>query len=562
MVTTIRKGSLVFFIIYLVIFFLGLKALTHGFPDIERFFAEWMDERITLTDIMTFGTLNFAPKHIFHPPLYHYLTFIPISMFFIIGKLTGIFADKIEFVRLYFNNTHYFFLIGRITSYLFYWLSAIMIYKTSRLFYSKVVSHISTLSYLLIPRFIFDFSTTRPETLLFLNTSLFFYFFLKYYLDNKELKYLFLASFFLGLSTATKYNALFLGSIFIPALIFYLRNQNHIRRNYKSLLFLCFKLAFFVFLGFFIGDPFFIILFKKYIYNLSLFSRVEVKYYWEGYAPVVFLLTHIKELSSTLYFNFFGFLLLLFGSWRLFKKDKVLFTILFFVILIYEFYFGIYLSACSPLRYLNPLLPIAVLIFSAGVNYVLKYKKRFISILIIFFIILFFNYLDILIGLSLKPTYLQEARAFIEKNIPEFTNICIASNSHLPQLNMTRESYNHLIETAPRIKDIRGRELAYKEMDNNEKYESIFRELRIQSLLKKPQYNLIRWDGNIKSEQEAGAFFKKNNIRYAISNGAWMVNNKNLTDLKTVSLMKEFRPKNIKVYQGRLYLYKIELENN
>src|SRR3989338_5048870 len=106
-----RKYSMLFIFIYCLLFLLGIKTLFHGFPDIERFFAEWMDERFTLTYIMKFGTLNFAPTQIQHPPLYHYLTFIPIAVFFAFGRLIGFFHDKVDFVRFYFNDTHYFFFI-------------------------------------------------------------------------------------------------------------------------------------------------------------------------------------------------------------------------------------------------------------------------------------------------------------------------------------------------------------------------------------------------------------------------------------------------------------------
>jgi len=551
-----KKQNLIFIFLYSTLFLLGIKALFHGFPDIERFFAEWMDEKLTLTYIMKFGTLNFAPTEIWHPPLYHYLTFIPIAMFYVIGKLTGLFYDKIEFVRFYFSNTHYFFFIGRTMSYIFYWLTAAMIFKIARLFYNRLVSHITTLSYLLIPRFIFDFSTTRPETLLFLNVSVFFYFFLKYYLNNKR-KYLFIAAFVLGVSTATKYNALYLCSIFVPLLIFQLKNRRLYSKDFKEFLALYTTTAFFIFLGFFICDPFFVIKFNKYFYNLMMYSTVEMKHYWTG-DSAIFVLTHVKELISLIYVNFFGFFILLLGSWSLLRKDKRLFIYVFFTILVYEIYFGIFLNNQAPLRYLNPLLPLAMLIFSGGINFIVTYRRKLMPFLIIFGMVLFYNYLDIWRGLSVHQTYIQEARAFIEETIPEFTTICITSVGKLPQLNMTEESYHRLIKTAP-IWNIKGHELTYKDMDKQD-YDSVFKKMWVQSLMKKPQYNLLRWNSNIKTEKEALAFFKRNNVKYIMGTAIPMVDNKRLVDTEMVSLLREFKPKNRKVYGDfRLYLSKTNL---
>lgn len=552
-----KKYNLIFIFSYVVLFLLGIKTLFHGFPDTERFFAEWMDERITLMAIVKFGTLNFAPTIIMHPPLYHYLTFIPIAMFFILGKLIGFFHDKVDFVRFYFNNTHYFFFIGRMMSYIFYWLTAVLIFKITRLFYNKIVSYVTTLTYLLIPRFIFDFSTTRPETLLFLNASIFFYFFLKYYLNNSELKYLFTSAFFLGACVATKYNAIYLGSIFIPLFIIQLKEIDDI----KGFVILYLKVGFLILLGFFICNPFFILQAGKYLHNLIVYNE-EAKYYWNSFYSD-FLPRHFKEIGSFIYLNPAGVLILLFGSWQLFKKDKRLFLMGFFVFLVYEIYFGVYLKSYSPLRYLNPLLPVAALFFSSGVNLIFKYSKNLMPVMIIFYGLLGYNYIDIWQGLSFGPTHIQKARAFIEKNIPEFTTICITVDNYIPQLNMTRGSYNYLIKTAIQWDNIPGHELNYRTMDSEENYGSVYRELRINSLMKKPQYNIVRWDNSIDSETKAKEFIAKNNIKYIITRDSQVIPNGKVDYKGIVSLIKEFDPENKRIYREvftdvRLFLYKVK----
>lgn len=553
-----KKNKLLIAFLYLFLFVIGTRTLWHGFPDIERFFPEWMDERLTLTHIMKFGSLDFSPKDIFHPPLYHYLTFVPISLFFLIGKLIGIFSDKIDFARFYFNNTHYFFLIARSVSYIFYWLAALVIFKILRLFYSKVVSHIVALSFLLIPRFIADYSTIKPETLLFFITSGFFYFFLKYYMHEEKTEYLFISAFILGLATAAKYNALFLGFIYIMLMLSKILKNKSV--NYRYITSQIFGIAFFVFLGFFIGNPFFILKFKTYFYNFYIFATVHTRYYNKGYWPAVFGITHLKYLCSTLYLNIFGFLIFTMGILNLFKKERKLFILLFSTILLFEIYFGLYQKDCSPLYFLNPLFPFVALIFGGGVGAIIK-NKRYLWVLIMFFLTVTFNYYIFWRDLSQRPTHLQKARLFIEENMPEFTNICIGTNNNLPQLNMTRQSYKHLIQTAP-TRVIEGHERNYRKMDDDSKYDSIFKELRIQSLAKKPQYNLIRWPSDIKDEARARDFFKKNNIEYILSSGKFSFGGKDVEEMLIASLVKNFEPNNVRVYEeAGLYLYKVNLNN-
>lgn len=556
----INRNNLVLILGYILLFVLGTKVLPHHFPDVDRFFSDWMDEGIELTMIMKFGMLNFAPTQVIHPPLYHYLTFVPVCAFFIIGKLIGLFHDKIDFVRFYFNNTQYFFLIGRIASYIFFWLSAIMIFKICRLFYSRTIAHISTFAYLLIPRFVADYSVMRPETLLFLNAAIFFYFYLKYCL-NKGNKYILFAAFFWGVSTASKYNACFLGVIFVPTLLIFFKQKRAGLSNYKDLLFTSSKICVLAFLGFFICDPFFILKIGTYLHNLAMYS-MEARYYW-GDRGAVFGWTHIKELNSLLYLNVFGFFIFLLGIWSLCKKYRYLVFCALFTILVYELYFGIFQKSFSPLRYLNPVMPMAALFFAAGIDFVVMNKKKFALVFAAFAMVLLYNYFEFWNAYSLRPTYMQQGRAFIEKNIPEFTVICLVSRSRIPQLSMTKESYYRLIDNPPTMDAIKGHELTYVEMDSRKKYEDIYKNLKVESMAKTPQYNLFLWDRKIMSKDKAVEFFKNNGIQYAISDQPWIIGSEKIEDTKIASLIKVFKPENRRAWAGTepypfdLYIYKI-----
>lgn len=533
---------------YIFLFLFGIQTLFYGFPDINRFFEEWMDERFTLTMIMKFGTLNFAPTQITHPPLYHYLTFIPIAAFFIIGKLVGLFHSKIEFVRFYFNNTHYFFFIGRMMSYFFYWASAFVIFKIARMFFSAAVSHFAVLSYLLVPQLIFYASAAYPDALLILNSAIATYFFLKFRLDQKAVKYLYFASFFLGVSAASKYNGMFLGVMFIPLLADHFRNYALPKRDFYGFLRLCAIMGFLVFAGFFLCDPFFILQFKKYFHN-QLMHNIETRYYWKdllfGVPPG---LKHLKELIAMHNINPVGFLVLLFGFRNLFKKYRKVFICAFSAILAYEVYFGVYMYSCSPLRFLNPLAPLAVLVFASGVDFVTQ-RRRLPVLLAVFLPLTAYSYFDVVRGLSVRPTHIQKARAFIEQSIPEFANICVMFPGYLPQLNMTRQSYFHFLNTIPPIRQIPGHELVYEPMENPEDYDPVLREIRVESMTKRPQYNLVRLDNNVATFQDLKSFLKKNNIEYILTTSEITAEDKEIGNCKVLTLVNRFAPANKRIYK-------------
>ncbi|MBU1147620.1 MAG: hypothetical protein KKD11_04640, partial [Candidatus Omnitrophica bacterium] len=374
----------------------------------------------------------------------------------------------------------------------------------------------------------------------------------KYYLNADKTKYLFLASLLLGVSIATKYNAAYLAFTFIPLFIMQIMKI----QDRKRTVFLYLKAGFFIFLGFFICDPFFVVQAGKYLHNLMIYSE-ETKCYWnDGYFS--FFPRHLVEISSFMYLNFMGVIILLFGAWGIFKKYKKLFIIIFFVILAYEVYFGIYLKNYSPLRYINPLIPIAALLFGSGVDFIFKCRKKLMPVLIVFFPLLTYNYLDIWHGMSFGPTHIQKARAFIEENIPEFTTICIISDNYIPQLNMTREAYDYLIRSAVQWDSV----LMYKDMDGEKNYDSVFRKMRAESLMKRPQYNFVRWDNSVDTEEKAAEFLKKNSVKYIISKDSIIIGGKTLESTKIALFIKEFRPRNKRIYKAvfadvSLFLYEV-----
>lgn len=550
-----RRESSILIFAYISLFLIGIAALFHGLPDIERFFAEWMDEKLTLTSIMKIGALNFKPPQAFHPPLYHYLTFVPIALFYLIGKVSGLFATQLDFVRFYSYHTEYFFLIGRAMSYVFFWFSAAMIYKIIKLFYSKTVSHLSVFAFLLTPALIIDSSTTRVDTLLILSTLIFFYFFFKFYSQKYEMRYLYISAFFLGVSAASKYNAVFLLVYFVPLVYFLAKDK--IIRGLSAFAALFLKLGVFFILGNFICNPFFFLNFKTYGHNLVAFQQ-ELRYYWGDYAPSVFILTHLRELASFLYLNLLGLVILFLGAVTLYKRNRRLCILLFSGMLVFEAYFSITLPNCFPLRYTYPLLGAAVIFFASGVEFILSKHTRLKILVVIFFVLIGYNYFDIWREFSSGPTQAQEARRYIESNIPALSAICIVPNQHLPQLNMTRESYWRLIQTAPVLETRGGQPINYVIIEDKHMYNDKIQEIWIESLTQYPQYDLYRWDRNIESMEQAEAFFKKNNIKYVLALTPVILGNRSLEESGGLSLLKAFKAKKARVYNAvSLLLYRV-----
>ncbi|MCK4890393.1 MAG: glycosyltransferase family 39 protein, partial [Candidatus Aminicenantes bacterium] len=184
------------------------------------------------------------PVH-YYPPFFLYLNFV----FSLILKKLTIFLGIIDFGNL-FQHSDFGFIFtlktGRLLSALFGTFNIYMVYLIGREFFNKYVGISAALLLSVFWPHVIDSHNFKSDVLLTLLITIVAYYALKF-LRTKNKFHLFLASIFLGLSVASKFNGAFFGiALLIP--LFYLRKEFSIIKG-------LFYIAAGGVLGFFAGAP-------------------------------------------------------------------------------------------------------------------------------------------------------------------------------------------------------------------------------------------------------------------------------------------------------------------
>jgi len=220
------------------------------------------------------------PIH-YYPPFFLYLNFV----FSLILKKLTIFLGIIDFNNIFLNSDFgYIFTLktGRIMSALFGTLNIYMIYLIGKEFFNKYAGLISAVILSVFWPHVIDSHNFKSDILLTLLITVLVYFSLKF-LRTKNKWHLFFASFFLGLSVASKFNgAFFIVMVIVP--IFYVRKEMNI---FKNLYFA----AIGGILGFFLGAPNWLIHpFSNFKVTLEYLKGLSAEVAWYDPFPSSFLL--------------------------------------------------------------------------------------------------------------------------------------------------------------------------------------------------------------------------------------------------------------------------------
>ncbi len=209
----------------------------HGYP-----FSYYSDEQHFVNRAISFGSGDLNP-HWFHKPAFlMYILFSEYGLFFVIGKIIGMFSNVDSFAIYYFKNSWPFILIGRITVTLFGIATIYVVYKIGEKFWSKKAGLFCSMFLTLSYGHIFCGQDVKADVPTTFFTVLSIYFLLKV-VDNKSFnkKDYILAGLFAGLGTATKYYSIALLPCILIVSIYEIINKRNI------------------------------LLFKKYLYSLISF---------------------------------------------------------------------------------------------------------------------------------------------------------------------------------------------------------------------------------------------------------------------------------------------------
>ncbi|KPK34115.1 MAG: hypothetical protein AMK70_08535 [Nitrospira bacterium SG8_35_1] len=199
----------------------------HDYP-----FSYYPDEEHFVKRALSFGSGDLNP-HWFHKPAFlMYVLFIEYGLFFLIGKIIGVFPDVHAFAVYYFKNSGPFILIGRITVTLFGVLTVYATYRIGVRFWSKQAGLYASLLLALCYGHIFAGQDVKADVPTTFFTVLSVYYLLRICSYGFQTRDYVFAGLMAGLGTATKYYSIaLLPCIFLVAFIEGLRNK-----NFRSLL--------------------------------------------------------------------------------------------------------------------------------------------------------------------------------------------------------------------------------------------------------------------------------------------------------------------------------------
>jgi hypothetical protein len=220
------------------------------------------------------------PLFFIYPTFYSYFIAIIYGFYYALGYLAGWFSSSSDFAVQFMLNPTAFYLMGRISNALVIIISAVFIYKTSRLFISAAWSFLIALLFLnSINVFEFTFWMV-PDAFLLLGTSLVCYFILKGFRKGIAKWEIILASLICGLTISSKYNAGFLALGWLVYLFFFA--DTDFNKRLKSAAMALFTLL----LGFLIGSPYWILSFPKFWAGFKMIvSQAQYAYNFETGIP-------------------------------------------------------------------------------------------------------------------------------------------------------------------------------------------------------------------------------------------------------------------------------------
>ncbi|MFQ5751472.1 MAG: ArnT family glycosyltransferase [bacterium] len=239
--------------ILLAAFILRLSGIGYGLPALYN-----SDEPFNVVNALSYGAKkSLEPSYFVYPSLYSYFLFAIFGLYFVAGKMLGVFVNAVDFGVSYFLNPTGLFFAGRLASVLLGVATVWLVFKIGQRFFSNKIGLFASaiLTFSFIHADLSHWILLEPAVGFLTALALYFIF---RFSEDHTLKMNILAGFVSGLAISTKYNA---GFIFVPLLISIIL----IYKKQISRLFLQVSLSISaLLLGFFLGTPYWVLSFSKY----------------------------------------------------------------------------------------------------------------------------------------------------------------------------------------------------------------------------------------------------------------------------------------------------------
>jgi 4-amino-4-deoxy-L-arabinose transferase-like glycosyltransferase len=245
-----RKYGLIAAIVILagILRFLGIW---HDYP-----YSFYPDEVHFVKRALSFGSFDFNPHWFHKPAFYMYLLFFEYGIFFVIGKVIGLWGTVSDFAVSYVKNPGPFYIIGRSTTALFSIGSILVAYRVGERHFKEGTGIMAALFLALCFGHVAASQVVKADTpaMFFAVASMFF---LLNYLDEKDLKNLVLAAVFAGVGTATKkYPIVMLVPIFVSIFLVHRETGENPGWRLRRMAFCMTVVLFMFYLSYFVSSPY------------------------------------------------------------------------------------------------------------------------------------------------------------------------------------------------------------------------------------------------------------------------------------------------------------------
>ncbi len=231
-----------------VLRFLGVW---HGYP-----YSYYPDEAHFVKRALAFGSFDFNPHWFHKPAFYMYLLFFEYGIYFVVGKIIGLWNGISGFAEGYIVNPGPFYMIGRVTTVFFSIGSIIVVYKIGERFFKEGTGTIAALLLSLSYGHVVTSQDIKADTpaMFFLVLSMFF---LLNYTREMRMKDLLISAIIAGVGTATKkYPMMMLAPIFMGVVIVNMQTLEGVSvRLRKTALSICIALLLFI-AAYFVCSPY------------------------------------------------------------------------------------------------------------------------------------------------------------------------------------------------------------------------------------------------------------------------------------------------------------------
>ncbi|MCX5666787.1 MAG: glycosyltransferase family 39 protein [Candidatus Omnitrophica bacterium] len=423
------KKGLYLFLIIIAAFIVRAIGINYGLP-----FAYHDDEPILVNYALAYGMGDFNPHFFNISPFLTYCLFFLYGIFFVVGRIFGLFHSTKDFAYLYLNNPTPFYLIGRVLFGLICGtLSVFFLYIAGKKYFGKKVALLAALF------LAFNFLHVRDSHYLYFDipltlcTLIFFWKTYSFFSPARKIDYIALGALF-GMAVSVKYQGV---SLLLPFIVIIFYNFA-ISKNTK----LTDRISFIAWSGsaclavIFIGNPFLFLNLKEFVNSVHDLPYMPV-------SPLYHLRVSLLNGCGTLMVisGIIGML------WALIRRNRS------FIIAAYTiFYYFLITKAAQPgERLVLPIVPFLLLfasfviieIYNAIENRALAVIASSLLVMILIYPSFIMTYQSDL--LFLKEDTRTQAYRWIKENIEPKSKIALdATSSGFPRLEKDKEQIKEL----------------------------------------------------------------------------------------------------------------------